>query len=156
MLGIVGETNRLDGTAIGDTVNLAARLEQLTKDYGAPLLISQRTVEGLAHPQGYRLRRLGVVTVRGKSRRTTLYEVFDGDSEALRQQKQETLATFTQAVQAYEQQQWTEAIAGFEVCLTTCPEDSVARRYCDRARRAQQQAIQGSKIANPLAQPQGF
>lgn len=146
MLGIVGETNRLDGTAIGDTVNLAARLEQLTKDYGAPLLISQQTVEGLAHPQAYRLRRLGAVTVRGKSRRTTLYEVFDGDSEALRQQKQKTLATFTQAVQAYEQQQWTEAIAGFEVCLTSCPEDSVARRYCDRARLAQQQASKPQKL----------
>ena len=156
MLGIVGETKRLDGTAIGDTVNLAARLEQLTKDYAAPLLVSQRTVEYLVNPDAYQIRRLGTVTVKGKSQVTTLYEVFDGDSEALRAQKQQTLTTFAQAVQAYEQQQWTEAIAGFQVCLTSCPEDSVARRYCDRAQLARQQAKLAAKTANPLQQPRGF
>jgi predicted ATPase/class 3 adenylate cyclase/tRNA A-37 threonylcarbamoyl transferase component Bud32 len=50
MLGIVGGPNRMDGTVISDAVNLASRVESLTKHYGASLLITEATRQRLQHP----------------------------------------------------------------------------------------------------------
>ena len=47
MLGIIGEEERLEGTVIGDVVNLAARLEALTKKYKVPVLFSSSTYDGM-------------------------------------------------------------------------------------------------------------
>src|SRR5262249_55024747 len=56
MLGTIGERHRMDGTVISDAVNLAARVESLTKDYREPLLISEYTYQRLANPTVYDVR----------------------------------------------------------------------------------------------------
>lgn len=71
--GTVGDGDRLGFTVHGDTVNLAARLEQLNKEYGTQLLASERTVE-LAG-QAFQFRRIGEVTVRGRQSPVTVYEL---------------------------------------------------------------------------------
>lgn len=68
VVGNVGHERRLDYTAIGDTVNTAARLEASTKDIGAVLLVSRDTVEQLDGPLRERALRIGEVTVKGKAR----------------------------------------------------------------------------------------
>jgi class 3 adenylate cyclase len=75
MLGTIGEKNRMDGTVISDAVNLASRVEDLTKVYGMPLLISEYTYQQLVDPKAYDIQPVDVVTVKGKSRPVALYRV---------------------------------------------------------------------------------
>jgi class 3 adenylate cyclase len=78
MIGTIGERNRMDGTVISDTVNLASRIESLTKDYGVGLLISQFTYEELADPAAYDIRPIDKVTIRGRTQPVTIFEVVQG------------------------------------------------------------------------------
>jgi len=70
--GVVGAGDRLGYTVHGDEVNLAARLEQLNKDYGTGVIVSESTRE-LAGPQRFPFARLGVVPVRGRQSPVTIY-----------------------------------------------------------------------------------
>jgi len=80
MLGTIGEKDRMDGTVISDAVNLAARVESLTKDYGTPLLISEFTLHELADPKAYDIRPVDVVVVKGKTRPVAIYAVGAGSA----------------------------------------------------------------------------
>jgi adenylate cyclase len=71
--GVVGAEGRLEYTIIGDTVNLAARLESTTKEKGVPILISHVTADLLG--VDYETRALGDVTVKGKSQSTQVFTV---------------------------------------------------------------------------------
>lgn len=75
MLGTVGSAHRMDTTAIGDTVNLASRVENLTKSTNSPVLITGATFDALEHPSQFVTRRVGEETVRGRSEALTIYEV---------------------------------------------------------------------------------
>lgn len=75
MLGTIGEKHRMDGTVISDAVNLASRVESLTKDYGVPLLISEFTREELADPAAYDIRPVDVVVVKGKTQPVAIHAV---------------------------------------------------------------------------------
>ncbi len=75
MLGTIGEEHRMDGTVISDAVNLAARVESLTKTYKVGILISQFTHERLADAAVYDIRAVDVVTVKGKTHPVALFEV---------------------------------------------------------------------------------
>ncbi|MDE5112450.1 MAG: PAS domain S-box protein, partial [Trichodesmium sp. St7_bin2_1] len=87
MLGTVGGTNRMDGTVISDAVNLASRVERLTKNYGVSLLITQQTFARLTQVQDYAIRSIDTVQVKGKSQKVTIYEVFDADPPVVKEGK---------------------------------------------------------------------
>ncbi|MFQ6023830.1 MAG: adenylate/guanylate cyclase domain-containing protein [Acidiferrobacterales bacterium] len=71
--GTVGDGDRLGYTVHGDTVNLAARLEQLNKEYGSRVLLSQRTAE-LAD-DSFEFKKIGEVAIRGRETPITVYEL---------------------------------------------------------------------------------
>lgn len=129
MLGTVGGAHRMDGTVISDAVNLASRVEALTKTYSAPLLITQETYSRLKDPGRYAIRRLGVVMIRGKSKPITIYEVFDADPISVRDLKQQTIADFEKAITLYQHNEFTAALEIFNHILELNEYDTAAKSY---------------------------
>lgn len=132
MLGTVGGYSRMDSTAIGDTVNLAARIEELTKYYGVSLLISHHTFLQLQNANCYAFRMIDRVKVKGKSAAVTVYEVFDGDSPEIREGKLVTKVAFEQALLLYNQQNFKAAQEYFQDVLRINSGDKVAQIYLKR------------------------
>ncbi|NER34949.1 MAG: CHASE2 domain-containing protein [Oscillatoria sp. SIO1A7] len=135
MLGTVGGKQRMDGTAIGDAVNLAARVESLTKNYGVPLLITHQTFLGLDDVGRYKIRLVDRVQVKGKTESATVYEVFDADKPNIRESKIATRSLFEKAVLLYHLGSCTESAHLFSTCLKDNPGDRVAQIYLERLQR---------------------
>jgi predicted ATPase/class 3 adenylate cyclase/GAF domain-containing protein/tRNA A-37 threonylcarbamoyl transferase component Bud32 len=136
MLGTVGGPNRMDGTVISDAVNLASRVESLTKNYGVSLLITQPTYSRLKNPSQYAIRTLDTVKVKGKSEAVTVYEVFDADPLEIKEGKLATLELFAQARAIYSEGKLFEAARLFSECCRQNPGDSVAKIYWERCQSA--------------------
>lgn len=76
MMGTIGHEDRLSTTVIGDTVNLSARLESLTKEYFTPILVSEFTVSKLTEDNKEYLREIDTVVVKGKRIRLKYLNAF--------------------------------------------------------------------------------
>jgi len=128
VVGNMGSDIRFDYTVLGDNVNLAARLEALTRQYGVSLLISEFTHDAVSG-NGFLTRELDRVRVKGKDLPITIYEVLaeeggPDDSPQLRQR----IEAFNGALGLYRSQQWEQALAG----LQALPDDPVAGVFAER------------------------
>lgn len=126
MMGTIGERHRMDGTVISDAVNLASRIESLTKVYHVGMLISQRTRDQLRDADSYALRPIDVVVVKGKTQPVVLFEVFDRDPPETRATKQETSTFLLQGVQALLANDTVAARRHFENAQAVWPGDPAA------------------------------
>lgn len=77
LAGNIGSARRMEYTVIGDTVNIAARVEALTRETGAALLLTGAVKDAL-RPAPDDLRSLGERTIRGRSAAVPLYGLMDG------------------------------------------------------------------------------
>lgn len=137
MIGMVGGINRMDSTVIGDSVNLSARIEEATKTYHAPIIISQNTLYDLDDPKKYNIRFLDRIRVKGKSQPLSIYEVFDNNPEELRNSKRESLEIFEKAVAYYHLKEIHKAIPLLKQCIDIAPEDFPALIYLERCNEYQ-------------------
>ncbi|MBF0573137.1 MAG: PAS domain S-box protein [Desulfamplus sp.] len=129
MLGIVGEANRMEGTVISDAVNTASRLEQLTKKYNTPLLISEHTFHSLKKTADFAIRFVDRVIVKGRSEPIAIYEVFNADPPQLFESKLSHKSLFETALYHLRYHDIEHAKSIFDVLLKKAPDDPLAKRY---------------------------
>jgi len=110
-VGFMGTDELASYTMMGDTVNLAARLEAAAKDYGVDILISESTREAIKERMVTRI--LDRVVVKGKTAPVEIYELV-GEKSAIRPEQIEPLALFEEGFAHYLRQNWNEAIAYLE------------------------------------------
>lgn len=110
MMGTIGHEDRLSTTVIGDTVNLAARLESLTKEYFTPILVSEFTVSKLQEDNKKYLREIDSVIVKGKTNAVKIFECFENDADELKEEKINSRKEFTEAVSLLELEDYETAL----------------------------------------------
>ena len=134
MLGTLGESDRMEGSVISDAVNLAARLEGLTKLYKTPLLLSEETLLKIGDSI-FDTRLIDKVAVKGKENPVMVYEVLNGEYTDLRDAKITTLPKFKKGFELYQNQQFKNALEFFKTCIEKVPEDGVAELYIERCEK---------------------
>jgi two-component system sensor histidine kinase ChiS len=132
MLGTIGGQDRLKCGVIGDPVNLAARIETLTKRYGAGLLISEFTHNQLQNPEAITCIPIDRVIVKGKSKPVTLYEVLDGLPEDERVYKLAIKARFLEARSFFQKGDFEAALQIFTTLLGQQQADILVGLYIRR------------------------
>jgi|TARA_B100000959_G_scaffold10972_1_gene11005 class 3 adenylate cyclase len=134
MLGTLGESDRMEGSVISDAVNIAARLEGLTKLYKTPLLISGETLLKI-DDSIFETRLIDKVAVKGKVKPIMVHEVLNGETPDLREIKISMLPNFKKCFELYQNQKFENALELFRKYLKKVPEDHVGQLYVDRCQK---------------------
>lgn len=137
MLGILGESERMDGTVISDNVNLASRLEGLTKQYKTALIISETVLAGVKLADRYLFRYLGLVQVKGKNQPIGIYEVLDALSQNERELRTVSKKQFEDGIRFYQNQDFESAAKMFKHVLKNNRDDGAAELYLKASLRYQ-------------------
>jgi len=132
IVGNMGGLGRFDYTVIGDSVNLAARLESANKQYHTRLMIGERTYQMVSdHIIARELDKLVVV---GKTAPVTVYELMQLSSVPIPPERAQFIETYQKALVLYRDRQWSAAIATFEKALKVNPSDHTCQIYIERSR----------------------
>ncbi len=126
VVGPCGSEQKYDYTCIGDTVNVAARLESANKFYGTRILVSGATRAQVG--DAFVFRPLGGVRVKGKHQAVPIFELL-GRAGDVSEDLCAYADQFGQAVTHFQQRDWPAARVAFQTCRTQRPADQAVDRY---------------------------
>jgi len=132
IVGNMGGIGRFDYTVIGDSVNLAARLESANKQYHTRIMIGDRTHKLVS--EHIIARELDKLVVVGKTEPVTVYELMQLSSLPVPPERAQFIEMYQKALSLYRSRQWTTAIGAFEETLKINPTDHTCQIYIERSR----------------------
>ena len=135
VMGIIGDNERNEPSTIADTVNVASRMEGLTKHYGANIILSEQCIDSLSEKERFHFRNLGRMQVKGKMEVLNVYECIDGDEENLKKGKLESMDLYSIGLDLYHRKEFGEATALFSRILKEHPNDKVVDFFKNRSAR---------------------
>jgi len=135
MMGIVGENERLSSTVISANVNLASRVEGLTKQTNSGLLITRETLNQLAgYEEEFAYRFIGMVQAAGVNEVVGLFDILDALRPEEKRLRLATKTIFESGVRKYHMKDYAAAVERFEEVVAADPNDICAIKHLEEAR----------------------
>jgi len=140
VVGNMGSKNRMNYGMNGDSVNLAARLEGVNKEYGTFTLISESTYEQAR--DFIEAREIDFVRVVGRSKPTRIYELL-GKKGFIDESIREVLPLYNEGMKLYKEGKWNKAITCFKKAIEKHPEDGPTLTFLKRCELLQSDSRMG-------------
>src|SRR2546421_850333 len=131
LVGNIGSQEKADPTVIGDAVNLASRLEALTRTYAMDILVGARAAELIRDE--FDLRSVALVQVKGKTQPVELFALIGAKNDAADQEFLSKLETYEAGFRRFRERDFTQAKILFSQFLEFYPDDALAKMYLERA-----------------------
>ena len=137
IIGTVGSDDRMDTTVIGDSVNIAFRLEALAPKFNTDIVVSAQTLQQANAEDLFEYRLLDWVRVKGRKTPIEVYEVIDHQDVDVKKLKLANAKLIEQGLAFRKEQKWQQAINQFEQALAISPKDSLAAHHLEQCAKLQ-------------------